>query len=423
MSSTAFINSNTVNGFSLKLWRGERMVLLGMDVDNPEPDFVGFAIEVQRPGGNGFIALRNRLAFSYGGAAPADAVNGRRNFSSLDAPFQKFRWIHFPYQPQPGSYTYRVTKRHMRDDSSLYSGTAITLDILLDPVIYDGFLDVGFTRNFASSQAYAEKYGNNPDIIPVDPKDGLDFPKVDSDVYEWLGFEAYDLIFAFLKDAVGDETMELDFFAYDLNEPDIVSLLEQLGPRLRAILDDSKDHKDADTAESKAAERLARSAGADHVVRRHFSNLQHNKVLIAKRDGEAVKVLHGSTNFSFRGIYIQANNALLFYSPAVAALFEEYFEAAFTSTDRFSTQNITKQWHLVQTPDISPVRFCLAPHKDPSLSLGPVGAAIDQATSSVFFCIAFLNQAKTGPVREAIDALRANRCSAMESQTVLEGSR
>src|ERR1700728_3814924 len=102
MSSTAFINSNTVNGFSLKLWRGERMVLLGMDVDNPEPDFVGFAIEVQRPGGNGFIALRHRLVFSYGGSPPADVGNGRRNFSSLDAPFQKFRWIHFPYQPQPG---------------------------------------------------------------------------------------------------------------------------------------------------------------------------------------------------------------------------------------------------------------------------------------------------------------------------------
>src|SRR4051794_25373142 len=139
MLSTAFINSKTVNGFSLKLWRGERMVLLGMDVDKSEPDFVGFAIEVQRPGGNGFMTLRNRLAFSYGNAAAADAVNGQRNFSSLDAPFQKFRWIHFPYQPQPGSYTYRVTKRHMSDDGSLHSGTAITLDILLDPVIYDGF--------------------------------------------------------------------------------------------------------------------------------------------------------------------------------------------------------------------------------------------------------------------------------------------
>jgi phosphatidylserine/phosphatidylglycerophosphate/cardiolipin synthase-like enzyme len=52
-----------------------------------------------------------------------------------------------------------------------------------------------------------------------------------------------------------------------------------------------------------------------------------------------------------------------------------------------------------------PVHFCFSPHSDPSLSLGPIGAAIDQATSSVFFCIAFLNQAKTGEVRAAIDRL------------------
>jgi PLD-like domain len=39
------------------------------------------------------------------------------------------------------------------------------------------------------------------------------------------------------------------------------------------------------------------------------------------------------------------------------------------------------------------------------LSLSPLGAAIDQATSSVFFSIAFLYQTKSGPTREAIDRL------------------
>ena len=35
-----------VSGFRVKLWRGERMCLVGMDVDAPEPDLVGFSIEV-----------------------------------------------------------------------------------------------------------------------------------------------------------------------------------------------------------------------------------------------------------------------------------------------------------------------------------------------------------------------------------------
>ena len=40
-----FETSDTKDGFSMKLWRGERMCLIGFDVDQPEPDFVGFAIE------------------------------------------------------------------------------------------------------------------------------------------------------------------------------------------------------------------------------------------------------------------------------------------------------------------------------------------------------------------------------------------
>jgi hypothetical protein len=381
------------------------MALIGMDVANPEDDFVGFSIEVQSPGSNQFLPLRNRLNFDYGKKAAAKAVNGFRNFPSTDAPFQKFRWVHFPYNPQGGEYTYRVTKKHMKNDGSLVSGTSITLDIALDIVVYDGFLDVGFTRNFASSQAYADKYGNNPNVIPKNADAGLDFKKIPGDVYEWLGFEAYQLIFDFLKDVAGDETLELDFFAYDLNEPDIVALLEKIGGRLRAIIDDSGSHAPADSAESQAADRLAASAGANNVQRMHFKGLQHNKVLIAKRNGEAIKVLFGSTNFSFRGIYIQANNALVFRAPEAAQLFEQVFELAFTKPKTFANDPIAKQWHLVQVQGKPPVHFCFSPHVDAALSLNPLGAAIDQATSSVFFSIAFLNQAKSGAVHDAINRL------------------
>jgi len=400
-----FTNSKTIDGFSVKLWRGERMALIGMDVEAPEDDFVGFSIEVQSPSSKGFEPLRNRLAFSYPKSNAIKAVNGYRNFPSTEAPFQKFRWIHFPYNPTNGDYTYRVTKQHMKGDKTLTAGTSITLDIRLGDEAYDGLLDVGFTRNFASSQAYVDKFGNNSTIIPAEPADGLAFKKVKGDAYEWLGFEAYELIMGFLQDVAADDTLELDFFAYDLNEPDIVELLEKIGPRLRAVIDDSKDHKPDDSAESQAAARLAQSAGEDRVKRMHFSNLQHNKVLIAKRNGEAQRVLFGSTNFSFRGIYIQANNALVFRSPEVAGLFEEVFELAFSNPKKFNAQPIATQWHMVQPAGGPPVHFCFSPHASADLSLSPVGAAIDQATSSVFFCIAFLNQATSGAVREAVDRL------------------
>jgi len=76
-------------------------------------------------------------------------------------------------------------------------------------------------------------------------------------------FEAYELKIEFLQDVVADDTLELDFFAYDLNEPNIVELLEKIGPQLRAVIDDSKDHKLDNSAESQAARRVAQAAGED----------------------------------------------------------------------------------------------------------------------------------------------------------------
>ncbi|MDE2110889.1 MAG: hypothetical protein KGJ79_07085 [Alphaproteobacteria bacterium] len=390
------------NGLHLKLWRGERMCLVGMDVEAPEPDFVGFAIEVKRPGSAGFMALRNRLNFSYPQAA---AVTGARQYSSLEAPFQKFRWIHFPQEPQLGDYAYRITKMHMPKDGKLVAGTQITANIPLDPVLYKNYLDVGFTRNFASSQAYAERYKNNPNVIPAKADDGLKFKKLPGDVYQWLGFEACQMIFALLNEAVSDPSMSLDVLAYDLNEPDIVAALEKLGPRLRIVIDNAGSHAPKTSAESQAAARLIRSAGKGHVVRTHFKRLQHNKVLIAKRGGKAVKVLFGSTNFSFRGLYIQANNALRFDAPEAAAFFDQMFELAFDSPVKFSASPLAKQWHLVQVSSEPHAHLCFSPHTDSALSLNPVGAAIDQASSSVLFSIAFLSQIKSGPTRQAIDRL------------------
>src|SRR6188768_4095878 len=62
MSQIAFENRASTQGFTVKLWRGERMCLIGFDVTNPEPDFVGFAIECKQPGDHDFHPLLNRLA-------------------------------------------------------------------------------------------------------------------------------------------------------------------------------------------------------------------------------------------------------------------------------------------------------------------------------------------------------------------------
>ena len=416
---SAFENQKTVKGFTMKLWRGERMCLVAFDVAEPETDLVGFAIECRSPRSNGvFEPLMNRIAFSYNQPGAAD-VTGSRIFPSTAAPFQKFRWVHFPFEPEIGTYTYRGTKMHMPSDGNLTRGTSIELDISLDPQTYADFLDIGFTRGFASSQAFRDKFPDATDIneigkevIPATGESGLSFKKMDrADIYPWMGFEAYDLIFGFLDEAVDNPAVTVDVFAYDLNEPDLLDRLESLGPRLRAIIDNSVTKKNGKTTghgvpgsdESKAAIRLRHSAGAKNVTRTHFKHLQHHKVFVARRAGVPVKALVGSTNFSFRGMYIQSNNVLVFDDPSVAALYGDVFDAAFDDPDTFAKTDLAKTWHLVQTDGRPSVRFCFSPHDSTDLSLNPVRGAVDGATSSVFYAVAFLNQIKSGPTKEAFD--------------------
>lgn len=398
-------NQDQKDGFSCKLWRGEAMCLLGFDVENPEDDFVGFAIERQAPGED-FVVLNNRLAFSY----PADSsgVTGARLFPSLQAPFQKFRWIDFPDDSKPGVYNYRVTKMHMPTDGPLVQGTQFTVSIALGGETFPGFVDFGYTRNFASSQAYAERFGNNPDIIPANADDGLNFDKAaviakTPEVYNWLGFKAKRLLFGLLDEAVNDPSVTVEFLAYDLNEPDVVQKLSSLGNRLKAVIDNSASHDSPTSAESTAAARLT-AAGAQ-VTRTKFLGLQHHKVLILSRNGKPFKVSCGSTNFSFRGLYIQANNVAVFSNPDIAALYSQMFAQAFTNPTAFPSNDLALKWHLEAEPNAPRVSICYAPHKDAALSLNPVGSAIDQATSSVFYSIAFLSQIKSGPTHDAIARL------------------
>jgi phosphatidylserine/phosphatidylglycerophosphate/cardiolipin synthase-like enzyme len=411
-----FAVSKTSDGFTCKLWRGERMCLLGFDVSQPEPDLAGFSIECKAPGAQDFAPLLNRIAFSYD---KPSAVNGDRLFDSREAPFQKFRWIHFPWNPQDGTYRYRVSKRHMSNTGKLIKGTQISLGLDIAQETYGGYLDIGFTRNFASSQAYRNMFGNRSDIIPKKSEAGLSFKKLNlknaygESVYDWLGFEAKANLFRFLDDALKDKAVKIEVMAYDLNEPDILARLEKFKSRLQIIIDDSISSKDGvkighglpHSPESIAAKRLATSAGKAQVKRMHFGRLQHNKVFITRRGGVAEKVLCGSTNFTFRGLYIQANNVLVFHNENVAGLFARAFEIAFNRPKEFKTDPFSRKWHAVSLPGNPSARVCFSPHGDTDLSLNPVAAAIDQATSSVLYSVAFLNQMKSGPTFEAFNRL------------------
>jgi hypothetical protein len=398
-----FESRESSGGLTLKLYRGEGVALLAFDLDpaHATDDFVGFSAEVKYPGSNHFGALRNRLHFDL----PPN-LEKPRSFKSTEAPFQKFRWLHVPTQIGGGEFRYRVTAKYMNASGQLRSGAQVQSAISLDPKTIDGFVNVGFTRGFASSQAYADRFENESGILP--PIGAPSAASLDQDMapfqehYEWLGFEVRRLILELLEQVKNDSALTLDALIYESKEPDILTRLEALGNRLRAIVDDHGEQGHASSAETISFNRLG-AAGAS-AKRMHFGRQQHNKVFIVRRNGQPVHVLCGSTNFSLRGLYIQANNALLFDDADVAVKFGEVFDAYWNGAKQFRQNGLSKQWWVVRDKPASRVQLCFSPHSDYALSLNPIAQAIENAQSSVLYSVVFLNQI-TGAVRNALDEL------------------
>ena len=274
---------NAAAPFTLKLHRGDGMTLVAMNWKDEEPpqDFVGFAIEYKEPGGDEFFPLNNRLNFP----GPGGEVNPDRQPTTL-SPIQKFRWVHFPRNAElPGEFVYKVIPVFMSQDGELSYGEAQEAAIELRRETYPEKLNVTFTRGFVSSQAFVDFYeseGPISQLLPSRADDGLTFVPTHrkaEEALKWMGFEARHAILEVLDQAIADEEARVRVVAYDLNEPDVVSRLEQLGDRLEVIIDDSDSHGEDDSAENQAEERLVASAGRDNVKRQHMGQLQHNKTI------------------------------------------------------------------------------------------------------------------------------------------------
>jgi hypothetical protein len=160
--------TNAAALFTLKLYRGDGMALVGMNWKNGTPpnDFVGFAIEYKEPGGQKFYPLKNRLSFP----GPGGKVNPNQ-LSTLLSPIQKFRWVHFPRNADlPGEFVYRVTPVFMNDADELSYGEFQQAAIELRRETYPGKLNVTFTRGFVSSQAFVDRYESKGPISTLLPE-------------------------------------------------------------------------------------------------------------------------------------------------------------------------------------------------------------------------------------------------------------
>jgi phosphatidylserine/phosphatidylglycerophosphate/cardiolipin synthase-like enzyme len=387
------------------------MCLLAMNwkTNTPPTNFVGFAIEYQEPGATQFYPLSNRLAFPGANGAVNPAV-----LSSKLSPIQKFRWIHFPFHAGlPGLFTYRVTPVFMSGNGALSYGDAQTAAIQLEAETYPGQLNVCFTRGFISSQAFIDHFGTNNSvaaILPSTANQGLDFKPTyanEETALAWMGFESRSAILNVLDQAAGDSTAQVRVAAYDFNDPEIVSRLQKLGSRLKIIIDDSGTHKPATACETRAAALLVASAGAANVQRQHMGQLQHNK-MIAVSGNKVRFAIGGSTNFSWRGIYVQNNNAVVVQGTTAVQLFFTAFDNLWANPNNPTGFGNTPSaaWNDLQLTGID-AKVTFSPHSSANAMLNSLANDISATKSSLFYSLAFLYEAP-GPILTSIKKVTAD---------------
>jgi hypothetical protein len=424
------------NGFSVKAHPGDAKTLLAFNLPKAKTkNLAGFTIQVAPKRQTPYF-LQNNLKFEDPSQHAQDAKLPAN--SSFNAPIHKFRWLHVPgslqqgTQPFFGPYTYTVTPRYFDGKGSMLAidpklGNSVKVDVA---PFTKGKIQAGFTRGFVQSQAFVHHFGPKAVFRPKGKELLFDTSQVAgknsegkeytfADQYEWLGFTARDMVLEVANEVLKNKKLRLDLFAYDLNEPDLMTVFLQLAKqgRIRVILDNATLHHDTTSPKpedefEKLFNQAAKKPAA--ILRVKFGRFAHDKQLIVSQGGKAIKVLTGSTNFSVTGLYVNSNHVLVFNDATVAATYAQIFQEVWDG-------NVSVKFN--KTPDAAKVfsfplgqtqiEVTFSPHTeaDAGKNLDNMVARINQErkqkNGSVLFAVMGLDKG-TGPVLPALKDLHAD---------------
>jgi phosphatidylserine/phosphatidylglycerophosphate/cardiolipin synthase-like enzyme len=136
------------------------------------------------------------------------------------------------------------------------------------------------------------------------------------------------------------------------------------------------------------------------VKRQHMGKLQHNKTIVV--DGQNVQsVVCGSTNFTWRGFFVQSNNAMVLTGPSVVSTFMAGFNHYWANDGVAGfSQTGSAKWSDLGLGGID-ARVGFSPRSAQNAVLKSIADDIASTTSSMFYSLAFLFQTP-GPIKNAI---------------------
>lgn len=430
----------TTTSLSVTIFRGDAKVLIACNLDKKDStNLAGFTIQCHPEGLEPYY-LFNKLQLPDTGGHARVAKEPAQ--SSINAPIQKFRWLHVPGgvhqtdQVVYGKYTYVVTPRYFGKGKLLAIDKTLSVAVKTIVAPFEkGSIELGFTRGFVQSQAFINHFGLNTQFKPKNNALLFDTSEQagitnegDSytyqDEYTWSGFTAREKIFALVEAVIKDKSLFLDVFAYDLNEPDLMKHFITLAGqgRIRMILDNAALHHDADKPKPEDEfEKAFRKADKKQTVgtkkvpsilRGHFSRYQHNKILIVSKGKQRtpVKVLSGSTNFSVTGMYVNSNHVIVFNDAGITTLYQQLFTEAWmdkTTTSAFLNSALPVKEYSFKGKGLPAIFFTFAPHDDADAlkNLDKIVNRINSENSSVLFAVMGTDPKTLGPVAPALIAL------------------
>ena len=329
----------------LVVYANSRDALLQWSVDTLDDNTIGFAIQrkLNRDGKRGSPEWLD----NFSPPGPEDHQLGEHQSSAV-WPFRRFEWTDHSLLPGD-SVSYRVVPvvadaPAVREDMASDWSPRVKVGAR-SRTPYSAYFNRGFVISQFMSRYLDDHY---PGLTRTQAL--TEFKKdikadVENEIRAFLSAELREEMLGLL-DEIRRGKGEVYAAIFELDDDQLISALEALGPRAHVVLANGSIEVKRDRKTKKALETIAQArerdenaAARDRLVKAHVDvqrqnrfvaprPLAHNKFLVlTTAAGKATRVWTGSTNWTTTGLCTQLNNGLLVADPDVADAYLKQWQA------------------------------------------------------------------------------------------------
>jgi phosphatidylserine/phosphatidylglycerophosphate/cardiolipin synthase-like enzyme len=298
---------------------GTHTVLFAFDVAaDLRGKLLGFALR-REDGDEGYWLKASKV---FPSVVPQPPVGSK--YSTLEHPVQTLLWG--DYTAKPGrTYTYTI-RPLLGKPKNLVAGTDVTIEVTTEPE-YDPEQKHGvwFNRGAVASQAYADRFFNEPPPEPDNPA----HPQT-----AWLSRGLLEACLQFIDETPKGHALRVA--AYEFTYPPVLAALKAASARgvdVQIVYEAGKEtvkgervNTAATTANIKAIKATKFTAKTKFFKRTKRKAIPHNKFIVRlDKNDKATSVWSGSTNFTPSGFLGQTNVGHRVDDEDVAAQFLSYW--------------------------------------------------------------------------------------------------